>query len=402
MYKGYVDKITRSVVQGWALDTENPDRSVEVLVFVNGVMVARTTANLPRPDLAAQNLGSGHNGFSTYLPFPLDTASTQTVEIKFANTNDIIPRGTFTFAPLDGSRVAKRLAAVKHKTLSPIFATHIARSGSTLFMDVLNKHPAIVLAKHYPYEVKPATYYARAARLLMQPANHELSASPTEFMRNDYQLGFNPFNHVAFDPVFSDADLRTDFFESSSRQTLSHALREVSNDFYRHLAADQNKTTAIYFAEKCEAQGTTRASVLSLFPNAYEIILTRDPRDIFCSSLAYFRDSESVNFLVNISNACKTLVRVLSEERERTVAIKYEELLCDRPAILSVVSDFLSVENDDWLESSAPDTGLFEVHATAPSPQESIGRWKRELSKSQKQACEEAFSSFFDAFGYEP
>jgi hypothetical protein len=402
MYKGYVDKITRSVVQGWALDTENPDRSVEVLVFVNGVMVARTTANLPRPDLAAQNLGSGHNGFSTYLPFRLDTASTQTVQIKFADTNEVVPQGTCAFAPLDGSRIAKMLAAVHNTTLSPILATHIARSGSTLFMDVLNKHPAIVLARHYPYEVKPATYYARAARLLMQPGNHERSASATEFMRNDYQLGFNPFNHVSFDSVFSDADLRTDFYDRSSRQTLFHALREVSNDYYRHLAADQNKMSAVYFAEKCEAQGTTRTSLLNLFPDTYEIILTRDPRDIYCSSLAYFPDSERTNFLVNIGNACKALVSVLHENRERTCAIKYEELLHDRPAVLAVVSDFLSIENNDWLESSVPDAGLFEAHATAPSPQESIGRWKRELSKSQKQACEEAFSSFFDAFGYEP
>src|ERR1039458_5813196 len=130
MYKGYVDKITRSMVQGWALDAENPDRSVEVLVFVNGAMVTRTTANLSRPDLAAENLGSGHNGFSTHLPFQLDTASTQTVEIRFADTNGLVPQGTCSFAPLDDSRVAKMLAAVHNTTLSPILATHIARSGT--------------------------------------------------------------------------------------------------------------------------------------------------------------------------------------------------------------------------------------------------------------------------------
>jgi hypothetical protein len=357
---------------------------------------------LSRPDLAAENLGSGHNGFSTHLPFQLDTASTQTVEIRFADTNGLVPQGTCTFAPLDDSRVAKMLAAVHNTTLSPIFVTHIARSGSTLFMDALNKHPAIVLARHYPYEVKAATYYARAARLMMQPGNHERSASATEFMRNDYQLGFNPFNHVSFDSVFSDADLRTDFYDRSSRQTLSQALREVSNDYYRHLAADQNKTSAAYFAEKCEAQGTTRASVLNLFPDAYEIILMRDPRDIFCSSLSYFPDSERTNFLVNIGNACKTLVNVLHENRERTCAIKYEELLRDRRAALSVVSDFLSIENNDWIESSVPDAELFDAHATAASPQESVGRWKRELSTSQQRDCKEAFSGFFDAFGYAP
>jgi hypothetical protein len=160
--------------------------------------------------------------------------------------------------------------------------------------------------------------------------------------------------------------------------------------------------SAVYFAEKCEAQGTTRTSLLNLFPDAYEIILTRDPRDIYCSSLAYFPDSERTDFLVNIGNACKTLVSVLHENRERTCAIKYEELLHDRRAVLAVVSDFLSIEHNDWIESSVPDAELFEAHATAPSPQESIGRWKRELSTSQKQDCKEAFSSFIDAFGYEP
>jgi hypothetical protein len=402
MYDGYVDNITRYMVQGWALDSENPDQAVEILVLINGITVARITANMPRPDLAARkDLSSSHNGFSTYLPFRLDTATTQTVQIKFAATMEVVPHGTRMFGPLDDSKIAQRLAAVNSLALSPLLVTHIARSGSTLFMDILNRHPALLVAKHYPYEVKPATYYARAARLLTEPGDHEASASPTEFMRNDQHLGFNPFNHLAFDSVFSDYDLRTDFFERSSRETLFRALREVSNDYYRHLAADQNKTSATYFAEKCEAQGATRKSFLTLFPNAYEIILTRDPRDILCSSRAYFRPSGNKDFLVNVSNACERLLRFIREKRQRTVVVTYEALVCDQRAALSAVSDFLAIESGNWFEVSAPDTELFEAHSTATSPTESIGRWKRELSSSQKELCDNAFASFLDAFGYD-
>jgi hypothetical protein len=402
MYTGYVDNITRYLVQGWALDTENPDRSVDILVLVNGLTVARATANILRPDLAARkDLGSNRHGFRTYLPSRLDTTTTQTVQIKYAATNELVPRGNCAFAPLDRSRIATRLAAVNSAALSPIIATHIARSGSTLFMDILSRHSGIVVPKQYPYEVKPATYYARAARLVTESGNHEVSASPTEFMRNEQQLGFNPFNHLVFDSVFSDSDLRTDFFECSSRETIFRALCEVSNDYYRHLAADQHKFSATYFAEKCEAQGTTRASLLTLFPDAHEIVLTRDPRDILCSSRAYFRPSGREDFLVNISNACKTLVRVMREKRERTFVIKYEALVFDRPSTLSAVSNFLSVEDANWSKSSAPDTELFETHSTATSPEESIGRWKRELSSPQRELCEKEFAGFLEAFGYE-
>jgi hypothetical protein len=384
------------------LDTENPDRAVELTISVNGVEAAQITANLPRPDLAAKKLGSGRNGFSLSFRSRLDSSLPQTVEIKYRNTRELLPRGTRVIAPLDGPRIAKLLMSVKNPVLTPLFVTHIARSGSTLLMDTLNEHPAIVLARHYPYEVKPATYFARAARLLTQTANHERSASATEFMRDDYRLGFNPFNHAAFDDVFTDADLRTDFFDRSSPQTIAAALRQTANDYYRHLAANQNKLAAFYFAEKCEAQGTTRDSLLQLFPNSFEILLIRDPRDVFCSSLAYFPDAERTNFLVNIGNACNTLVGILKENRERTLAINYEALLRDRRAVLSAVGDFLALANDAWRESSAPDAALFEAHATAPSPQESIGRWKHELSATQRQACTEAFSGFLAKFGYEP
>lgn len=384
------------------MDTENPDRAVELTIWVNGIEAAQISANLPRPDLAAKKLGCGYNGFSLSFPSRLDSSLPQTVEIKYRNTRELLPRGTRIIAPLDAARIAKLLMAVKNPVLAPLFATHIARSGSTLLMDTLNQHPAIVLARHYPYEVKPATYFARAARLLTRAGNHEHSASATEFMRDDYHLGFNPFNHAAFDDVFSDADLRTDFFDRSSQRTIAAALRQTSNDYYRHLAANQNKLAAVYFAEKCEAQGTTRDSLLQLFPNAHEILLTRDPRDIYCSSLAYFPDAERTNFLVNIGNACSTLVGILKENRERTLAIKYEELLRDRRAVLSAVSDFLAIDENPWRESSAPDAKLFEAHATAPSPRESVGRWKRELSATQRQTCTEAFSGFLAAFGYEP
>jgi hypothetical protein len=44
---------------------------------------------------------------------------------------------------------------------------------------------------------------------------------------------------------------------------------------------------------------------------------------------------------------------------------------------------------------------LFGSHATSRSPAESIGRWRRELSREQLERCR-PLAPFLEDFGYEP
>ncbi len=222
-------------------------------------------------------------------------------------------------------------------------------------------------------------------------------------MRSSTHLGFNPFNHFSFDSVFKNGEIRDHFFERSSRRALYDGLSALAIDYYRHLAADQNKLASRYFAEKCEAQGVvygTRASDLALFPQAYEILLIRDPRDILCSSLSYFRQQFSGDFVQNVLNGCETISRIVSEKRQRTLVVSYEALVFEQLATLKTIARFLDIDDKVWSDEPMLDSRLFKEHATSVSPQKSIGRWKQNLSDSQKQTCTEAFSKFLFEFGY--
>ena len=404
MYQGHVDFISRHMAQGWALNNTDSDRCIDILIILDGSEICRVTANVPRPDVAtAMGLQSALHGFSAHFPRQLDSTVAHEIQIRFADTGSLLPNGEQRFQRLDEYDSASSLLAARDLELSALFVTHLPRSGSTLCMALLHRHPAVIVPEHYPFEVKPATYYARAARLLTEPADHKLSANPTEFMRSSMVLGFNPFNHFEFDNVFKNEQLRAHFFERSLRLSLFDALRKAATDYYKHLVADQNKYSARYFAEKCEAQGFfhgTRASDMALFPEARELLLIRDPRDILCSSLSYFRQPFSEDFVQNLKNGCETILRIVSDNNARTLVVKYEELVFDQPSALKAIARHLNIDYSAWLGEPYQGDKLFKQHATAGSPQESVGRWKNELSESQKRSCNEGFATFLSEFGY--
>ena len=401
MLDGYVDHISRHTVEGWALNTDSLNQSIDVLIMLDGVVISRVTANLPRPDVAAKKkLNSIKCGFSASIPTFLDTSVMHRIEVRFADTKKAIANGERQIPSLDDYDDAPNLAVTQKLGLSPLIVTHMPRSGSTMCMSLLHRHPSIVVAEHYPFEVKPATYYARAARLLTEPGNHDTSASPTEFMRSSAQLGFNPFKHFSFDSVFRDPRLRDHYFERSSRLTVFSALREVASDYYRHLAADQEKLSATYFAEKCEAQGGVRRSLMTLFPEASEILLIRDPRDLLCSNLSYFKKPMDT-MMSNMQNGCKTIEQIASEKRKRTLIVKYESLVFDQLTTLKAIARFLGIDAEPWSEVASLDAKTFRRHATKESPEESVGRWRQELSKAQKDECTKVFSAYLSGFGYD-
>ena len=65
---GRVDALDKLVLTGWAQNPDKPEAPICLDVFVDGVAVARTVANLFRPDLLAAGLGSGCHSFSVRLP----------------------------------------------------------------------------------------------------------------------------------------------------------------------------------------------------------------------------------------------------------------------------------------------------------------------------------------------
>ena len=184
--------------------------------------------------------------------------------------------------------------------------THMPRSGSTMCMGLLHKHPHIVVAEHYPFEVKPATYYARAARVLRSLEIMRRPLAQQSLCAVRRILGLILLSIFRSTQYFTMNDFEIISLAILPNGTIFSALRAVSNDYYQHLAADQAKYEAAYFAEKCEVQGGVRDSIIALFPDVREILLIRDPRDLLCSNISYFKKPMNA-MMSNIENGCKTI-----------------------------------------------------------------------------------------------
>jgi ubiquinone/menaquinone biosynthesis C-methylase UbiE len=80
---GNVDSHTNDVVAGWIVDPAEPTRTYDVELMVDGARRSRVRAGFPRPDVKAQGLGSGYNGFYFSLP-PADREGKSRIEIREA------------------------------------------------------------------------------------------------------------------------------------------------------------------------------------------------------------------------------------------------------------------------------------------------------------------------------
>ena len=68
-FRGALDEATPQQIYGWAVDESSPAGAVEVQLYIDGRFAARSTANLPRPDvLAAGRATDEAHGFSFETP----------------------------------------------------------------------------------------------------------------------------------------------------------------------------------------------------------------------------------------------------------------------------------------------------------------------------------------------
>jgi hypothetical protein len=69
--QGYLDRVTRERLSGWAWCPEYPAKTLMVRVLANDEVIARIVANVHRPDVEAAGFGSGRYGFELTSEFML-------------------------------------------------------------------------------------------------------------------------------------------------------------------------------------------------------------------------------------------------------------------------------------------------------------------------------------------
>ncbi len=213
-------------------------------------------------------------------------------------------------------------------------------------MKYLRSSPSIIIPDQYPYELKLLTYYAKAFEVLTIPVNKWLPATAQQIYADADSLKPNPFNHYEFERTFPNRMTIYDYFEKKVPTKDGAFYLEKSYRIFTIILGDQiGRSDGTYFAEKTDILQSTRDFSRIAFSGTKEIILTRDPRDLFCSYRSFWksRPEESVKVLKSISERMLSVAR--SGEARGVIFIRYEDLVSQNQDILNRISKFLEIDD---------------------------------------------------------
>jgi hypothetical protein len=295
-----------------------------------------------------------------------------------------------------GSKRLRRSASTNpaRDSLVPILLDYYSRDGSTLMMRLLASSPQIAVGGSYPFEQKHFAYLWRWSRLLTRTewdpdewAPRDLGSILQE--RDSALLGPPPWRRRELidgvdrdEPSISDRCFEFAWREFSRRAT---AATRVA---HRDPEADVR-----YYAEKHLNSWLLDRREL---PPLRLLVLLREPRDTYASLLAFREAAKAELGQRHATDEGDYLRQFVDRQRDRlrwiaglqtgadTAIVRYEELVRDLPGVARRLEGWLSVDLD--AEAVADERRMGWVHRTAPSTEESIGRWRRDLPSDVAEA----------------
>jgi len=394
-------------VGGWALGRVSRVTAIDIVH--EGVLFQRIPTSIPRRDVAEyypKVRGAEVCGFWT------------TVEIvgmppKFELfVNAVFEDKTIISLGVIRGR-HQRIRSSFQPKLQPLMITTLGRTGSTFLMRIFDEHPLIVAQRLYPYETRAAGYWMHMLMVLSQPANHLQSSQPNSYEVNIWWVGHHP-NYM---PPITDPSQVHPWFGRGYVEELAAFCQQSIESFYGQVASSQGLVEPIYFVEKHNPRHTAWLT-WELYPQAREIIMVRDFRDMVCSMLDFYRKRGLVSFGRETANSDEEFIyttiraaalRLLKSWKSRSAQahlLRYEDLILHPDETLTVLLDYLSLDCTHatvkkMIRRASEDAPATQQHRTSPYGAVSIGRWRRELDASLRAACQDVFGEMLKEFGYE-
>ena len=88
--RGYVDRVSTDIIEGWAQNVDHPEAAVCLDVYAGGRLIGQTMANRYRKDLECAGLGTGNHSFRFTTPDGLAFPPTA-VEVRRSLDQAILP-----------------------------------------------------------------------------------------------------------------------------------------------------------------------------------------------------------------------------------------------------------------------------------------------------------------------
>jgi hypothetical protein len=315
--------------------------------------------------------------------------------------------------------------------------TSLGRTGTHWVKLLLDQHDSILSYRALELEPRALNYWMSVLRALSEPMSYLQSVTAADMDSPHWWLGLGRFDAAAMEGeeleqwlamsgLASFLQLWSGEADSTVRQWLARDhIEELTafcqsrvDRFYSQVARTLQRDQPAYFVEKNLPDAFVPAIAWEVYPNARELILIRDLRDVVCSVFAFsaklgYQENEERAGLIDeeyirrTRSAAIALLRAWQERGDRAFLLRYEDLMLRPSETLQGVLQYLDVNRDEGcaerMLSAAASTNVAgqAKHRTTENAVASIGRWQRELDPAMQAVCHEAFGDVLEEFGYE-
>jgi len=392
-------------IRGWVLGKIAPAAFAILMNQHEQEALKRSPIHLARPDVAAhyrQVPEATHSGFVitfSVLGLALETTLQLLVRLK--------GQQRLRLATLRLRR-RKTLSSSYSAQLQPLMITSLPRSGSTWLMHLLAHHPHIVAYRHYPYENYAAKYWLYNMLKVFSEPGHYLNRDNRDDLFN---LNLNWIQYHCY----QNNRFNTWFGQEYLAQLIGFCQQSI-DQFYQQVAQTQQQALPAsgYFAEKF-GPGYVTGLFHECYPQAREIILVRDFRDVLCSMLAFTQKIGQAGFglehleqdeaiFEQIKLRAQSLVHYWQLRVQQALLVRYEDLLLQPQATLQQILDYLNLDHqciESMLRQATEETAELKAHRTSQQPKASINRWRGDMNRALKQLCHTQLHTELNTFNYE-
>jgi Sulfotransferase family len=387
-------------VRGWAIGREDEVAAVELVA--GGASLRTVPLDVERPHVAARLEAEPRIGFRALVNGLLLPPDFEVDVLALTGGGARVPLGA-----VRGRRA--ELPGREHSPSQPLMVTTLGRTGSMLLLRLLEAHPELLVIRPHRYEQRVAGYWIEVLLGLTDPSSYMRQLAPAGSLdRPRWWLG-DEGPTPGFDPQIG----LQRWLGSDAVWSIAEICGDRIDALYGEAAAIEG-TRPRYFGEK----HTLRSAALTseLYPDAREVFLVRDFRDMVSSILAFNRRrgvqgfgegaaEHPLDYVHRLSGWAEELVQSHARRRARAHVLRYEDLVRDPRASLTALLEYLDVDAGEAAVAGMLDalrTELPELaqHATSPDADASIGRWRNDLDDELGRACERAFGPALQAFGY--
>jgi Sulfotransferase family len=400
IWDGYVLRLG-----GWILTRTGPPAAVEL--WSRQVGIRSFAVDRPRADIGAAfpaTPGSDRCGF-----FVATTSFGLPREFELHLYARLESGRRIFLARIEGRR--GDLGVETRDALAPLLVTTIGRAGSSWLVQLLGAHRETIAYAPFKHEPRALTYWLEVSRTLSDPGSVGRILSPN-LASGEWWLP-DADSTLALERL--EPEVRHALESATTRNVLESAVRSIDG-FYRAAAEVEDKRDARYFVEKVWPNFVPDLA-LDLYENAAELFLVRDPRDVFCSILAFNERRGYASFGREMSESDEDFIRLLRAQNAalleswrtrsaRSHLVRYEDLVEDPVETLSAIFEAVGVDcSPAAVERALSSTELVPAdvqdgHRTSPSTKASVGRWRRDLSPSLARALEESLAEILEEFDY--